>query len=157
MSANTSFIPDIPSHPGPLQDYRNKATFDWKLLRIYFESEEKLKEKYLIWNQLEKDPLFKRPPVTLPVDEQKKLAAMRMKRVSELGFLTDEIKNSSYQKRVKYLYLYKQILQFQRKLYFSVEAYDESKRSFSRILSKFFSQDGSWNWTFLQCFNCFGQ
>lgn len=100
MPIDTSFIPDVPSHAGPLNDYRKKASFDWKMLRIYFESEEGLRIKSLIWDRLEKDPLFRKPPVTPSVDDQKKLAAMRMKRVAELGFLTNEIKNLSYQKRV---------------------------------------------------------
>lgn len=101
MSIDTSFINDVPSLPSPLNDYRNKATFDWKLLRIYFEGEAGLRVKQAIWDRLEKDPLFSRPSVTPSVDDQKKLAAMRMKRVIELGFLPNEIKNSSYQKRVR--------------------------------------------------------
>lgn len=102
MSVDTSFIPDTPTHPGPLNDFRRKAAFDWKMLRIHFEGEASLRVKYSIWERLEKDPLFKRPSSTLTVDEQKKLAAMRMKRVVEIGFLSNEIKNYSYHKRVKY-------------------------------------------------------
>lgn len=104
MSVDTSFIPDVPTHPGPLNEYRKKAKFDWKILRIHFEGEAGLREKYLIWDRLEKDPLFHKPLITPSADVQKKLAAMRMKRVAELGFLTDEIKKFSYEKRVKNKY-----------------------------------------------------
>lgn len=103
MSIDTSYIPDMPSQPGPLEDYRSKAKFNWKELRVFFEGEDALKTKYMIWNRLEKEPLFKKPPVTPSVDDQKKLAAMRMRRVIELEFLSDEMKNASYQKRVKLL------------------------------------------------------
>lgn len=101
MSIDTSLIPDMPSQPGPLNEYRNKAKFDWKQLRVYFEGENALKAKYMIWNRLETEPLFKRSGVTPSADDQKKLAAMRMKRVIELEFLSDEMKNTPYQKRVK--------------------------------------------------------
>lgn len=99
---DTSFIPDLPSHPNsPLTEYRANVKFNWKLLRVFFEGEGCLKAKYEIWNRLETDPLFSRPSVTPSADEQKKLAAQRMKRVMELRFLTDEVKNFPYQKRVR--------------------------------------------------------
>lgn len=101
MPIDTSLIPDLPSQPGPLNEYRSKAKFDWKELRVYFEGEDALRAKYMIWNRLEKEPLFRRPQLTPSVDDQKKLAAMRMKRVIELEFLPIEMKNASYQKRVR--------------------------------------------------------
>lgn len=97
---DTSYIPDLPSNKNPLNDYRKNAKFDWKKLRVYFEGEDALKAKYDVWNRLENEPLFQRSSSTPSADEQKKLAAMRMKRVAELKLLPDEIKNSSYQKRV---------------------------------------------------------
>lgn len=99
-STDTSFIPNLPSNPGPLADYRSLAKFDWKLLRIYFEGEDSLKAKYMIWNRLEKDPLFQKPAVTPSADDQKKLAAIRVKRIMEMKLLPNEIKNACYQKRV---------------------------------------------------------
>lgn len=98
---DTSMIPDLPSQPGPLNEYRKSAKFDWKVLRVYFEGEGRLQAKYAIWNRLENDELFQRPDVTPSVDNQKKLAALRMKRVIEIGFLPDEMKNAPYQSRVK--------------------------------------------------------
>lgn len=101
-STDTSFIPNLPSNPGPLADYRSLAKFDWKLLRIYFEGEDSLKAKYMIWNRLEKDPLFQKPAVTPSADDQKKLAAIRVKRIMEMKLLPNEIKNACYQKRVSW-------------------------------------------------------
>lgn len=40
---DTSFIPDLPS--GPLDQYRKKATFDWKKLRLVFEEVNLLRVK----------------------------------------------------------------------------------------------------------------
>lgn len=102
MLVDTSFIPDLPSQPSPLNDYRKSAKFNWKLLKIYFEGTDCLKAKYMIWNQLERDPLFDRPPVTLTTDEQKNLATKRMKRVIEMGFLPEEMKSAPYPKRVRF-------------------------------------------------------
>lgn len=99
---DTSMVPDLPSNTGPLNEYRKLAKFNWKLLRVYFEGEERLKAKYAIWNRLQTEELFQRTGVTPSVDEQKKLAAMRMKRVIEIGFLPDEIKNAPYQSRVSF-------------------------------------------------------
>lgn len=98
MSRDTSFIPDLPS--GPLCEYRKRANFDWKKLRILFDGETSLRIKYMVWNRLEKDPLFRHSAVTLPVDEQKKLAAMQMKRVAEHKFLPEEIHTAGYKQKV---------------------------------------------------------
>lgn len=100
MPTDHSFMPDLPSHLGPLTDYRKCANFDWKALRVYFESEDCLRAKYAIWHHLETEPLFKPSSTTPSVDDQKRLAAMRMKRVLELELLPDDIKNSAYPKRV---------------------------------------------------------
>lgn len=95
---DTSFIPDVSS--GPLDEYRRKSNFEWKKLRVYFEGEDFLRAKYEIWEKLATDPLFARTSVTPSSDDQKRIAALRMKRVAELELLPNEIKNSSYQKRV---------------------------------------------------------
>lgn len=39
-----SFIPDLPKG-GPLAEYRKRATFDWKDLKLIFEEEQTLKTK----------------------------------------------------------------------------------------------------------------
>lgn len=43
MSADTSFIEDLPA--GPLDAYRKKAKFDWKKLKLVFEDVNLLKMK----------------------------------------------------------------------------------------------------------------
>lgn len=138
---DTTFIPDLPSNCSPLQDYRSKAKFDWKILRIYFEGEDGLRAKYMVWKRLENEPLFQRQTSTPSTDEQKKLAAVRMKRVIELGIFPDYVKNFSYQKRVNQLKL-----EAESKFtfsYLSAEVYDESKRSVSCDLSEFVGENGA--------------
>lgn len=99
MSKCTDFIPDMPQ--GPLDEYRKRAKFDWKKLRMYIEGEDNLKVKYMIWNRLENDTLFKRTLTTLPSDEQKRIAAMRVNRVAEKQFLPAEIHTAKLVKKVK--------------------------------------------------------
>lgn len=101
QTVDTSMIPDFPTHQNSLNEYRKKANFDWKILRVYFEGEGRLKAKYAIWNRLASEDLFQRTGTTSSVNDQKRLAALRMKRVIEIGFLPDEVKNASYISRVK--------------------------------------------------------
>lgn len=96
---DTSFIPDVST--GPLDEFREKSNFEWKKLRVYFEGVDFLRAKYEIWEKLATDPLFAKSSVTPSSDDQKRIAALRMKRVAELALLPDEIKNSSYEKRVR--------------------------------------------------------
>lgn len=100
QEVDIAFIRDLPSNESPLTDYRSNVKFNWKQLRVYFEGEDALKAKCNVWRKLENEPLFQRSSATPSADDQKKLAAMRMKRVAELRLLPEEIKNSSYQKRV---------------------------------------------------------
>ncbi|XP_063822074.1 peroxisomal acyl-coenzyme A oxidase 3 [Ostrinia nubilalis] len=97
-----SFIPDIPS--GPLDAYRNSASFDWKRLKLALEGDiELLKLKYKIWHTLEKDQLFAHNHVTPTVDEQKRITQLQLKRINEYKFLTKETFKSSYTKRTRTL------------------------------------------------------
>lgn len=43
MNQKTDFIPDLP--PGPLDEYRKKASFCWKQMRLVFEDPELLQIK----------------------------------------------------------------------------------------------------------------
>lgn len=49
-SDDTSFISDLPS--GPLDEYRNRAKFDWKKLKIIIEEPNILKLKVTIPSNL---------------------------------------------------------------------------------------------------------
>lgn len=44
QTVNTDFIPDIP-RGGPLAEYRQRAKFGWKDLKLIFEEEQTLKTK----------------------------------------------------------------------------------------------------------------
>ncbi|XP_059045214.1 peroxisomal acyl-coenzyme A oxidase 3 [Achroia grisella] len=97
-----SFIPDIPN--GPLDVYRNSATFDWKRFKLSLEGDkELLKLKYKIWQTLEKDPLFAHNTVSPSVEEQKRITQLQLKRINEYKFLTNEMFKSSYSKRTRAL------------------------------------------------------
>ncbi|KAJ8976448.1 hypothetical protein NQ317_016067 [Molorchus minor] len=70
--------------PGPLDHYRRRAKFDWKKLKLYVESEELLKLKIRIWNELENEPLFHRSEIEPTTEEKKRLAALRSKKYTRL-------------------------------------------------------------------------
>ncbi|XP_053212724.1 peroxisomal acyl-coenzyme A oxidase 3-like [Panonychus citri] len=77
--------------PGPLDLYRKKASFCWKKMRILMEGEDIIRFKAKVWSTLGKDPLFKRTPwEELSRDEERRLTLMRMKRLIEYDFLTEE-------------------------------------------------------------------
>ncbi|KAM3961307.1 peroxisomal acyl-coenzyme A oxidase 3 [Aphomia sociella] len=97
-----NYIPDIPS--GPLDTYRNSATFEWKRLKLSLEGDvDLLKLKYKIWQTLEKDPLFAHNVVSPPFEEQKRITQLQLKRINEYKFLTNEMFKSSYSKRTRAL------------------------------------------------------
>lgn len=51
---DTSFIPDLPA-TGPLTVYRKRANFDWKLLRLILETEQGLRIKVSIREELKEE------------------------------------------------------------------------------------------------------
>ncbi|XP_063699485.1 peroxisomal acyl-coenzyme A oxidase 3 isoform X2 [Culicoides brevitarsis] len=97
---DTSFIPDLPA--GALDEHRAKH-LDWKRLRLVFEPESVLRIKYHVWEVLEKDPLFRKPLCTLPVDEQKRRAAVQMNRVADYNFAPKEVQEDAYKPRIRHL------------------------------------------------------
>ncbi|XP_061383197.1 peroxisomal acyl-coenzyme A oxidase 3-like isoform X2 [Danaus plexippus] len=95
-----SFVPDLPK--GPLDVYRNTASFNWKRLKLALEGDiDSLKLKYKIWRTLEKDPLFAHSAVTLPVEEQKRITQLQLKKINEYKFIPKEMFNASYSKRTR--------------------------------------------------------
>lgn len=99
INVDTSYIPKLPN--GPLDEYRSKANVDWKKLRVFWEGEESLKIKYMIWNKLENDILFRKFATTQSIDEQKKITAMQVNRIAELKFLPKNINEEPYERRIK--------------------------------------------------------
>lgn len=97
-----SFIPDVPS--GPLDPYRKTATFNWKRFKLALEEDiELLRLKYKVWKTIEKDPLFAPSAVTLPVEEQKRIAQLQVRRVIEYKFLSDDLFRANYKKKTRTL------------------------------------------------------
>lgn len=95
---DTSFIPDTPS--GPLDEYRKRAKFNWKLLRLIFEKEKQLRLKYNVWQKIEEHPLFAKPKETLSADEQKYRAALQMNVMKELNFRSNDIDQTNHKEKV---------------------------------------------------------
>lgn len=74
----------------PLQEWRLKSTFDVNELRNYLLTEEVASFQVSVWETLARDPLFSDPDGELTLDEKRKLAFKRLKRLVEYEFLTDE-------------------------------------------------------------------
>ncbi|XP_054269521.1 peroxisomal acyl-coenzyme A oxidase 3-like [Macrosteles quadrilineatus] len=81
-------LQDFP--PGPLDEYRKKASFDWKKLKILIEDEVILKTKLEVWKRMEEDPLFHHWTETPPLEEQRKIESLRMLRIKQWNVLTLE-------------------------------------------------------------------
>ncbi|XP_044730843.1 peroxisomal acyl-coenzyme A oxidase 3-like [Chrysoperla carnea] len=73
--------------PGPLDRYRKQATFDWKKLKIFIESEEIIEYKAKIWQTLEENKLFQHTLNTPTMDEQRKLTTKRQFAIMALNML----------------------------------------------------------------------
>ncbi|KAK3924903.1 Peroxisomal acyl-coenzyme A oxidase 3 [Frankliniella fusca] len=81
-------LKDFP--PGPLDRYRQQASFDWKLLKVFMEDEKLVEFKWKVWKALEDDALFHHPVHTPSVDEQRSLAVKRMYKLKSMNLLTME-------------------------------------------------------------------
>lgn len=77
--------------PGPLDVYRNKASFDWKKMQILIEGEKALRIKMELWSKFEQDPLFHYSLETCGLDEMRRVCTLRMYRIRELARLYSEI------------------------------------------------------------------
>lgn len=79
-------MPDLPS--GPLSDYRKKASFNWKEMALFIESENLIQFKNRIFSALESDPLFARlPGEELSLEKYRELTFLRCKKLFEYDFL----------------------------------------------------------------------
>lgn len=97
---DTSFIPDMPN--GPLDEYRKRATFDWKELRLIFENENLLRLKYKTWNKLESDPLFAKPRCSSSSDDCKYRAALQMNATNLLKLAPPNVESMSHRQKVRF-------------------------------------------------------
>ncbi|XP_070572098.1 peroxisomal acyl-coenzyme A oxidase 3-like [Ptychodera flava] len=80
-------IPDLPR--GPLDLYRQKASFDWKAMTMFLEGEDILRFQNYVFDTLEKDPLFARPLEDLSLEQKREITFLRMKRLTEYDFVPD--------------------------------------------------------------------
>uniref|UniRef100_A0A1Y1K0L4 Acyl-coenzyme A oxidase n=1 Tax=Photinus pyralis TaxID=7054 RepID=A0A1Y1K0L4_PHOPY len=68
------YLKDFPS--GPLDQYRKRASFDWKKLKLYLYSEEILQYQHNAYQEFLRHPIFYSESYqTRPLDEQRKIAA----------------------------------------------------------------------------------
>ncbi|VVC41968.1 Acyl-CoA oxidase/dehydrogenase, central domain,Acyl-CoA oxidase,Acyl-CoA oxidase, C-terminal,Acyl- [Cinara cedri] len=90
MKTCSDILDDFES--GPLDTYRKRSTIDWKKMKVFIETEEILRYKMKAWKKFEDDPLFQHSYETLPLDEQRRLAVLRMYKIVESNlFPFDEI------------------------------------------------------------------
>ncbi|KAG8453452.1 hypothetical protein GDO86_000181 [Hymenochirus boettgeri] len=84
--AQDDLISDLPL--GPLSEYRNKASFNWKEMAIFLDDEDLVLFRKKIFSTLEKDPLFHRHPgQDLSMEKYRELTFLRCKRIFEYDFL----------------------------------------------------------------------
>lgn len=86
----TEILKDFP--PGPLDSYRKTASFDWRRFKVILEGgEDLIRFKYYVWSTFEKDPVFsQRPWDELTRQDERKLTFLRLKRLFEYNFVTEE-------------------------------------------------------------------
>lgn len=63
---------------GPLTAFRKKASFDWRRMKLAYDSIQAIRTKNKIWRFMEEHPLFKHTEATMTLDEQRHLATKRM-------------------------------------------------------------------------------
>ncbi|XP_064619256.1 peroxisomal acyl-coenzyme A oxidase 3-like [Lineus longissimus] len=81
-------LADFP--PGPLDVYRERASFSWKSMAEYIDGRDILNFKYTIWRTLEKDPLFAHTYESLPIEKLREVTFRRAKRLFEYNFVTED-------------------------------------------------------------------
>ncbi|KAK0146543.1 Peroxisomal acyl-coenzyme A oxidase 3 [Merluccius polli] len=82
-------VPDVPR--GPLDVYRERASFNWKEMVLFLEGEENLEYKQYIFKTLENDPLFARQAgEDHSVEKKRELTFLRVKQLFRYNFLDQE-------------------------------------------------------------------
>ncbi|CAL1271313.1 unnamed protein product [Larinioides sclopetarius] len=83
--------------PGPLDEYRRRASFDWKKMKFALEGEDVAQYQAHIWKKLESDPLFHRSMTEeLKWQEDHHISYRRMKRLKDYNFLPPELLVEKY-------------------------------------------------------------
>ncbi|CAL1590750.1 unnamed protein product [Knipowitschia caucasica] len=82
-------VSDLPS--GPLDIYRNKASFNWKHMRCFIEGDDIMAFKHKVFQTLENDPVFaRRPGEDIPMDKMRELTFLRVKQLFCYDLLPDD-------------------------------------------------------------------
>ncbi|CAG5051017.1 unnamed protein product [Parnassius apollo] len=101
------FFPDLPS--GPLDVYRKKATFDWRRMKLVYDTLTTLKLKNDIWNFMREHPLFRHTEATLSLDEQRHITTKRMYAIYSQNFVPLEklgVEPSMFQAEAEALFMF---------------------------------------------------
>ncbi|RMZ98953.1 peroxisomal acyl-coenzyme A oxidase 3, partial [Brachionus plicatilis] len=80
-----NLIEDVPAG-GPLAIYREKASFNWKKLKVFLEDSELIEFKNKIWRN---DPDFHVTVDEQPINELKKQTFKRVQKLKEYDFLPE--------------------------------------------------------------------
>ncbi|XP_059932732.1 peroxisomal acyl-coenzyme A oxidase 3 [Gadus macrocephalus] len=82
-------VPDLPR--GPMDVYRQRASFNWKEMVLFLEGEDNLEFKRLIFTTLENDPVFARQAgEDLSVEKKRELTFRRVKQLFRYNFVDEE-------------------------------------------------------------------
>ncbi|XP_072315085.1 peroxisomal acyl-coenzyme A oxidase 3 [Eucyclogobius newberryi] len=82
-------LPDLPS--GPLDIYRNKASFKWKDMLHFLEGDDVIMFKQKVFHILENDPVFARcPGEDVTLEKMRELTFLRMKQLFCYNMLPDD-------------------------------------------------------------------
>ncbi|XP_028168002.1 peroxisomal acyl-coenzyme A oxidase 3 isoform X3 [Ostrinia furnacalis] len=79
------YFPDLPT--GKLDDYRKKASFDWRRTKLVYDDLESIDLKHRIWKFFEETPVFKHADKSVSLDEERHIAIKRMYSVQNEAFL----------------------------------------------------------------------
>lgn len=82
-------VADLPG--GPLDVYREKASFNWKDMVLFIDGEDIYLFKQHVFKTLENDPLFARQPgEDVSIEKKRELTFLRMKQLLRYNFITKE-------------------------------------------------------------------
>ncbi|XKL67685.1 hypothetical protein PGB90_003176 [Kerria lacca] len=87
MSNLNDILVDLPS--GPLDVYRNQASFSWKKLITLVDGEDLVRLRYKFYKFFENDPLFQHREFK-SLDEERKITTLRIYKILQAKLLSDE-------------------------------------------------------------------
>lgn len=81
-------IPDLPR--GPLDQYRNKASFNWKKMKTYLDAPDLIAFMNRMYSFLETDPVFQHADGDLTLEEERQITFRRVKRLLESKLINED-------------------------------------------------------------------